>query len=306
MKRIYLIPFILFYVQSASSEDINPLSDLYSRTYHISVKDNYLFASSTVGLTVYKMEEKKLVQISALMFENSGTSSIIENNNLYLFTGNSGVYKIDIADPQRLVIKKNVRLLGSAINGDIYKNNLIVALGSTGFAILNKESLELIKYIETSSYCSYVKLFNSMLFVSTEDGTLSVYEFKGNNLVLKHKIALTKRIRDMTLSGDLIFAANDTDGIAILKKEKKGLLKKLEYDTPDTARGVTIYKDYLFVADGNTGIVIFKINPDNSLRFIKNYDTGYSANKILVKDDLAIISNDAMGVMVINVNDLIF
>jgi hypothetical protein len=251
------------------------------------------------------MEEKKLIQISALMIENSGTSSIIENNNLYLFAGNSGVYKIDITDPKKLVIKKNVRLLGSAINGDLYKNNLIVALGSTGFAILNKESLELIKYIETSSYCSYVKLFNSMLFVSTEDGTLSVYEFKGNNLVLKNKIALRKRIRDMTLSGDLIFAANDTDGIAILKREKKGLLKKLEYDTPDTARGVTIYKDYLFVADGNTGILIFKINPDNSLRFIKKYDTGYSANKILVKDDLAIISNDAMGVMVINVNDLI-
>ncbi len=303
LKKILII-VIFFYLNLALAEGIDPLSDLYQRTYHISIKDNYLFASSTAGLTIYRVDKRDAIQISSLVIENSGTSSIIEGNYLYLFAGNSGVYKIDIKNPRSPVILKNIRLPGSAINGDIYKNNIIVSLGSAGFSILKKDTLEPVKYVETASYCSSVKVLDSNLFVSTENDGLFVYRLHNSNLKLENKIPLARRVRDIIKMDNMIFLADDTDGIITLRSDKNGFTRH-RYKTSDTARGVAVYKDYLFVADGNTGLLIFKITPDGLLKHIKDFNTGYSANKVIIKDDLLIISNDAMGVMILKVDEIV-
>lgn len=301
MKAVIIIVLFLNTL-SVYADSGNPISDLLDRTYHISVKGDYLFASSTAGLTVYRVTEGKPVQISYLVAENSGTSTLIDGDSLYLFAGNSGVYKIDIRDPQKPVITGNIKLLGSAINGDIYRDKLYVSLGSTGFAVIKREDLTPIKYFDMQSYCSFVKIVDSSLFVSTEQNGLYIYNL--NNLKLSHNITIKRRIRDIQSDKNFVFLANDTEGLIVLKKEKNKYSLFKSYDTPDTARGIALYKEYIFVADGNTGVIVLKYDGSNLFK-IKDFNTNYSANKVVVSGDNLIISNDAAGVMVVNIGDLI-
>ncbi len=302
MRRMIFISVFLIVV-SAYADKNNPISDLLGRTYHISVKDDYLFASSTAGITVYRLIQNTPVQISYLVVENSGASSLIEKDYLYLFAGNTGVYKVDIKDPQKPVLNENARLSGSAINGDIYENKLFVSLGSGGFAQLNKKDLKVVRYFETPSYCSFVKVVGDSLFVSTEQDGLFVYKLK--NMKPSQNIPLSRKVRDILTDKNLVYLANDTSGLVILKKEGEKYSLYSSYDTPDTARGVALYKEHVFVADGNTGVVLLSHEGNKNLKHIKNYNTGYSANKVIVAGDNLIISNDAIGVMVVKITDLL-
>ena len=305
-----LILFCVFIVcltgTSAIGGEINPLSDLYSRTYHISIKDHYLFAASTVGLTIYKFDADRLQQISVLKTENSGSYSIIDGDYLYLFAGNTGIYKIDINDPSIPQVVWNGRLVGAALNGDIYKDSLVVSLGSTGFAIINKKNLNIVKLVETPSYCSFVKVIGKRLLVSTEKNGIIIYDLSNPaNIKKKQEIPVSRRVRDIFVRDNLLFLANDTAGISVYKIEWDKFSFVGTYKTEDTARGLTGYKDYIFVADGNTGIVVFKLDTNNALSPIKKFKTDYSTNKVIIKDQKLIVSHDAMGVLVMDINNLI-
>jgi|GEM_PF-2590130 len=306
MGRSFLFLFLLLSGLPALSEENNPLSDLYGRTYHISIKGDYLFASSTVGLTVYKLEGDKLKQVSALSVENGGSYSIIDGDYLYLFAGSAGVYKVDIKDPFRPQVVLNIRIPGSALNGDIYQNYIIIALGSMGFAVLDIKKLNVVKKVETPSYCAFVKVIDNRLLVSTEKDGIIIYDLSNPaNIKKKQEIQVSRRVRDIYVRDKLLFLANDTAGITVYKIEWDKFSFVGTYKTEDTARGLTGYKDYIFVADGNTGIVVFKLDTNNTLSPIKKFKTDYSTNKVTTKDQKLIVSHDAMGVLVMDINNLI-
>jgi hypothetical protein len=306
MGRSFLFLFLLLSGLPALSEENNPLSDLYGRTYHISIKGDYLFASSTVGLTVYKLEGDKLKQVSALSVENGGSYSIRDGDYLYLFAGSAGVYKVDIKDPFRPQVVLNIRIPGSALNGDIYQNYIVIALGSMGFAVLDIKKLNVVKKVETPSYCAFVKVIDNRLLVSTEKDGIIIYDLSNPaNIKKKQEIQVSRRVRDIYVRDNLLFLANDTAGISVYKIEWNKFSFVGTYKTEDTARGLTGYKDYIFVADGNTGIVVFKLDTNNALSPIKKFKTDYSTNKVIIKDQKLIVSHDAMGVLVMDINNLI-
>jgi hypothetical protein len=125
------------------------------------------------------------------------------------------------------------------------------------------------------------------------------------NIKKKQEIQVSKRVRDIYVRDNLLFLANDTAGISVYKIEWNKFSFVSTYKTDDTARGLTGYKDYIFVADGNTGILIFKLYSENSLSLIKKFKTEYSTNKVTTKDQKLIVSHDAMGVLVMDINNLI-
>ena len=306
MGRSFLFLFLLLSGLPALSEENNPLSDLYGRTYHISIKGDYLFASSTVGLTVYKLEGDKLKQVSALSVENGGSYSIRDGDYLYLFAGSAGVYKVDIKDPFRPQVVLNIRIPGSALKGDIYQNYIVIALGSMGFAVMDIKKLNVVKKVETPSYCAFVKVIDNRLLVSTEKDGIIIYDLSNPaNIKRKQEIQVSRRVRDIYVRDKLLFLANDTAGITVYKIEWDKFSFVGTYKTKDTARGLTGYKDYIFVADGNTGIVVFKLDTNNALSPIKKFKTDYSTNKVIIKDQKLIVSHDAMGVLVMDINNLI-
>ncbi|MCX7943776.1 MAG: hypothetical protein N2746_04640 [Deltaproteobacteria bacterium] len=303
MKRIYLFIILSNSLFLFASEN-NPILELLSRTYHTSLKGDYLYSSTTAGLTVYHLKENNPTQISYLVVENSGASSIIDEDYLYLFAGNSGIYQIDIKNRDKPAIIKNEKITGSAINGDIKNENLFVSLGSVGFGVLNKNNLKVIKVVETPSYCSFVKIIDSSLIVSTENHGLIVY--RTGDLKEDYRIKLKKRVRDiMQYDKDSLLIANDTDGLIILKKMGNQYKISNGYDTQDTARGVAFFNNFIFVADGNTGIVVLKLDSDETIQHVQNYKTGYSTNKVVTYKDYLIISNDAAGIMVVPLGKLI-
>ncbi len=308
MKYLFLCLLFLSEINSLifAEESINPARDLYQRTYHISKKGDYLFASSTAGLTVYKYTKGKVEIVSSLVVENSGSYSIIDGEYLYLFAGNSGIYKIDISDPRKLKILSDARVDGSALNGEIEDDSVFVALGSTGFARFSKKDLKLQTHLETPSYCSYVKIVkNKKLLVFTEKDGVLIYEITSKGLNPIGKIELKYRVRDGVVYGEYLYLANDTEGVTVLKISKGGFVNLGTFDTPDTARGVALYKNFLFVADGNTGVVVFDILKDGTLKYWKNKKTEYSTNKIMVTDETIYISHDAMGILVMNALELL-
>lgn len=283
----------------------NPLQDLYARTYHISQKGEFLFAATTVGLTVYKIIGEKAEMVSSFVVENSGSSSIVDGNILYLFAGNSGIKKIDISDPYKLKEVKEIKIVGSAINGDIYKDLLFVSLGSVGFAIISKKDFEVVSQIATASYCPYLKVIDDRLLVFTEKSGVLVYKISNGGVKQRGEIGLSSRVRDVAVSGDYLFLANDIDGITVLKYKAGKFEMRGRFDTPDTARGVAAFKNYLFVADGNTGIILFEIIKDGGLNLMRRQKTGYSTNKVFVSGDYLIVSHDAMGVLLIPISELL-
>ncbi len=295
--------FFVLFVTANAAED--PMADLISRTYHISVKSDYVFASTSVGLTIYRLKGDKAEHISTLPLPNGGASSLLDGDILYVFAGNSGIYKAGIKNPSKPETLDLIKPEGSAINGDLNRDKIFVSMGSTGFVIIDRSGFKLLEQIETPSYCALVKLVGDRLFVSTElDGVL-IYDVTKKKGKIVANIPAKKRVRDMVVSGDYLFLANDTDGILVLKRDKLRYEKLHNYDTPDTARGLAIYKDYLFVADGNTGILVYKIEKDGRLTFKMSRKTDYSANKVFIKDNIALISNDALGIMILNIEDLI-
>ena len=220
------------------------------------VNDDYVFINDTANESIKNIilysikKEEKIATYYDVKAYDGGYYVVSDTNNEY------GLIQIDTEVKE--LIKHQYSYLGMIDN-----ENYLVAKESKGFIVINKKDNGVSKYVNASE----IKYYNSNFIVVKNEGTYSVYNYKGKELESGYTFATVRGKYIFLIDNKKIFV-KDADGT---KYNEKGVeLKNFEYiksyvfdDNGDLAKTKRSFE--IEVKDDNIAIGVYDIDYDNPI-----------------------------------------
>jgi len=264
-----------------------------------------------------------------------------EGDSVYVADGYSGIHLIDISDPTNLRIRNTYdRLEGEAHSIDVAGDSIYVALGSEGYAIVNKRFIlqsapsptkdsgdpllsgsppgdsRIFDYIDPSRDILTQQDLEPFTFdLEVAKDSLLVLADWDSLKIVKVKSSIFQQLRtvydgretpggaiDLDIIGNNIYVSNYNSGLEIVYFwDCDSLIGSCE--TPGQSYGFDISGDYLYMADSDEGLQVIDISNPRSPVIVGSFDTpGYAVN-VTVSGDYAYVADWEHGITVVDVSN---
>jgi len=111
-------------------------------------------------------------------------------------------------------------------------------------------------------------------------------------------------VRDVALSGDYAYVADDDTGLVIVDvSDKSAPALAGSCDTAGHAYGVTVSGDYAYVVGGSNGLVIVDVSDKSAPSLVGSYNTAGRARGIALSGDYAYVADESNGLVIVNVSN---
>lgn len=311
----------------------DPVADLVSRTYALSMADDLVHAGTTAGVVSWSFRDPaKPVRLATLVLPGSvsGLTSFGPSGSLLaVSTGPTGLVIVDASNvargrldrtseaPWKASDRKNCHATWNVRVPE--PKRAFVACGTGGLAEVDlsvlshpvvSRSLEIDGYVrdlavlDASSGVPADKASPRKLAVAAGEAGLVIAEFPaaGEPRVLA-KLPTKGESRSLEVRDGIAYVADGAAGVRIVDLHDPAHpaeLAAFDPGTVDMARGVAVHGKSVFACLGDSGIVALDVSEPKKPRRTAAIDPNRAVNRALVSDTRLFAANDAGGILVMD------
>ena len=272
---------------------------------NITSKDNNIFISTTDGLKIFDVTDKKNVKLISYI-NNIGVSAKmdIKGNYLYLTSRSNGLIVVNISNVSKPFIEgKTYFLQTSSVNDKAEANDVridgdyaYIAVGKKGLAVVDVSSAKtpkILNYFQINGYTTALDIQNSYAYVvSTLDGLDIVDISNPNKLISIAHLAMDGQCNDIKVDKNYAYIAN-SKGLQIVDiSDPNNPTLVGTFDTNGYCLAVDIKGDYAYIANG-TDIQVVDITNKKSPTLVDSMSqSNRNCYDIKVNEDFIYLLNN--------------
>lgn len=253
-----------------------------------------------------------------VMLPDAVTAFSLLGNTLVVSHGPAGITLLDVSDPTRLLTLSQLQLPGAALDtlGDS-RGLLWVALGSLGVACVDISDLSaprLLGTIPTGGYVRHLAMhpqFSALsapsgsrearlLVAAGREGLLDLSVGPHLELVEKRVLAQGADIKRLLPYGDGLVYSQGAKGLCYMALSGSDASKSACLASADVVRDLQAWGTRILAADGGAGVMVADFSTPLAPKDLGHLRSAkFTANRLMLLDDLLFVAADASGVLAI-------
>ncbi len=203
-------------------------------------------ANNTYGVRIFDISDR-LNPVEKNRIQTTGLALFVKvyDNFLFVAEGNMGVSVYNISDPFNPIKVVVYDTPGSAVKFTKVNNTLFIAdktLGCEIVDISDLQNISILANITNIGKANSLNVLGNYLYVACEDRGVKIYDITDlTNPKLKGYYLLNMYTVDLVVKDDLIFLADQSKGLVILKNE---LVTEIEETESNLNYNFTIFQNY--------------------------------------------------------------